>query len=37
MDPCKTAVCGAARIGSVAYFWKGAWPRNVYGAGAGTL
>jgi hypothetical protein len=23
MDPCKTPVCGAARICSVAYFWKG--------------
>jgi hypothetical protein len=23
MDPCKTPVCGAARIGSVVYFWKG--------------
>ena len=26
MDPCKTPVCGAARICSVAYFWKGDGP-----------
>jgi hypothetical protein len=23
MEPCKTPVCGTARISSVAYFWKG--------------